>query len=102
MPPTINEDEVDPEPHVNKDESITLHCPAYGVPPPNIIWLKEGQPIDFELLYYVLEVGYEYDLTGVVISLELLSDMNILIAYLYHATIRKLSWMTLIFFALLF
>ena len=77
MPPTINEDEVDPEPHVNKDESITLHCPAYGVPPPNIIWLKEGQPIDFELLYYVLEVGYEYDLTGVVISLELLSDMNI-------------------------
>ena len=30
-------------------ESTTLFCPVTGVPEPEIIWMKNGQPIDFEI-----------------------------------------------------
>ncbi|XP_060552023.1 hemicentin-1-like isoform X2 [Ruditapes philippinarum] len=46
VPPTIDGDEVDNNPHVVLGNSIVLNCPAKGVPTPNIIWMKGGQPID--------------------------------------------------------
>ncbi|WAR30600.1 HMCN1-like protein [Mya arenaria] len=54
--PVINSDDADPTPHVLKGGDVVLHCPATGVPPPRISWLKNGQPIDFASNpYYTME-----------------------------------------------
>lgn len=36
-------------PKVKVGQEITLGCPASGTPEPEILWLKNGQPIDFSL-----------------------------------------------------
>lgn len=36
-------------PKVKVGQEITLGCPASGTPEPEILWLKNGRPIDFSL-----------------------------------------------------
>jgi hypothetical protein len=47
VPPTISETETSPK--VKEGEEATLLCPAKGIPDPEIVWLKNGQAIDFSL-----------------------------------------------------
>ena len=48
MPPTIDKDEINPNPTVIIDDSVILDCPAVGTPDPEVIWLKNGEPLDYE------------------------------------------------------
>ncbi|KAK3087485.1 hypothetical protein FSP39_006555 [Pinctada imbricata] len=48
VPPTIPHDTTNLSPKVIAGQSKTLYCPATGVPEPEITWLKNGQPIDYE------------------------------------------------------
>nr|XP_022322237.1 hemicentin-1-like isoform X1 [Crassostrea virginica] len=47
VPPSISQTEKSPK--VKVGEETILHCPASGTPEPEIVWLKNGQPIDFSL-----------------------------------------------------
>ncbi|XP_067662288.1 hemicentin-1-like isoform X1 [Haliotis asinina] len=48
VPPEIRTEGVITDPKIIENETLTLDCPAEGVPVPEIVWLQEGQPIDFE------------------------------------------------------
>ncbi|XP_053380218.1 hemicentin-1-like [Mercenaria mercenaria] len=48
VPPKLDEDEVNASPHVELGNSVVLNCPVVGVPQPNIVWMKAGQPIDYD------------------------------------------------------
>ena len=39
------------------DTNITVHCPVFGVPPPNITWLRNGRPISGRTRLHVSEDG---------------------------------------------
>ncbi|PVD21525.1 hypothetical protein C0Q70_17323 [Pomacea canaliculata] len=45
VPPVINHNQIDTKPHVIKGQTATLDCPVYGIPFPNITWLKDDQPL---------------------------------------------------------
>ncbi|KAK3592726.1 hypothetical protein CHS0354_007728 [Potamilus streckersoni] len=47
VPPIIPTVGIDTAPHVIVNNDVILACPASGIPKPNIIWLRDGQPIDF-------------------------------------------------------
>ena len=38
----ISEELLDPEPSIIKGQTALLDCPAYGIPFPNITWLRDG------------------------------------------------------------
>ena len=48
VPPSINKDDINPNPTVVIDDSVVLDCPAVGIPDPEVIWLKDGEPLDYE------------------------------------------------------
>lgn len=47
VPPTINESTYVEQKAVIEGESITLECPAQGLPEPNLRWVREGQTLTF-------------------------------------------------------
>lgn len=42
VPPVINDNLIDPSPRIIKGQTATLDCPVYGIPFPDIAWLKNG------------------------------------------------------------
>lgn len=45
VPPYIDSTNLDNHPRVIKGKIIVLHCPAIGIPFPNVTWLRDGEPI---------------------------------------------------------
>ncbi|XP_076455301.1 hemicentin-1-like isoform X2 [Babylonia areolata] len=45
VPPVITDDLLDPNPRVIKGQTATLDCPVYGIPFPNVTWLREGRDL---------------------------------------------------------
>ncbi|XP_064650190.1 hemicentin-1-like isoform X2 [Lineus longissimus] len=45
VPPRIDDTNLDRSPQIVVNRSITLQCPAYGTPPPDITWLRNGIPL---------------------------------------------------------
>ncbi|KAL4218919.1 Hemicentin-1 [Mactra antiquata] len=48
VPPSISDLEIDPNPSVILDNTVVLHCPADGIPLPDLVWLKSGQLLDYD------------------------------------------------------
>ena len=45
VPPHIEGRNLVKDPKVIKGKVITLHCPATGIPFPNVTWLRDGRPL---------------------------------------------------------
>lgn len=45
VPPKINGSEVTQSVPVILDQSVTLECPAVGIPPPDVRWYRSGEII---------------------------------------------------------
>ncbi|KAL8608110.1 hypothetical protein ACOMHN_016565 [Nucella lapillus] len=43
VPPVITDDLLDPNPRIIKGQTAFIDCPVYGIPFPNITWLREGR-----------------------------------------------------------
>ena len=48
VPPSINKEDINPNPAVVIKDSVVLDCPAVGTPDPEVIWLKDGEPLDYD------------------------------------------------------
>ncbi|KAK6167247.1 hypothetical protein SNE40_021325 [Patella caerulea] len=59
VPPSIDADSVDDKPRVIKGHTATIHCPVTGIPFPDIMWLKDGQPIEESIRYNIINRGVQ-------------------------------------------
>ncbi|KAK7094973.1 hypothetical protein V1264_006443 [Littorina saxatilis] len=61
VPPVISDELLDPEPRIIKGQTATLDCPVYGIPFPNITWLRDGLDLrrSTDRRFRVLEGGLQ-------------------------------------------
>ena len=45
VPPSIEKGNVDQNPKVIQNRTITINCPASGIPTPEIMWLRNGEQL---------------------------------------------------------
>ena len=59
VPPDIDDTDLDKNPRVNKGHTSVLFCPVTGNPPPEIIWLKDGEPLELDTRITMEADGHE-------------------------------------------
>ena len=57
--PDIDDADLDKNPRVNKGRTSVLFCPVTGNPTPEIIWLKDGEPLELDSRVTMEADGHE-------------------------------------------
>jgi hypothetical protein len=58
VPARIENSNTISSPEVVVNGTITIHCPAFGVPPPNINWYIDGTHLSSESYSNCIEITY--------------------------------------------
>lgn len=76
MPPSIESEDVQNNLTVVQNNTITIDCPAIGVPQPSIIWFKDEVIILIKYLVISISFNYFFKFADDVFLLKILSKYN--------------------------
>ena len=68
VPPTIDKDNFEKYTGVIRGRTTVLNCPALGLPPPNILWYKDGSPLVLDSRMELMTGGLQLKIVNTTIE----------------------------------
>ena len=68
VPPTIDDTDLDKNPKINKGHTSVMFCSVEGNPPPEILWLKDGEPLQLDNRVTLTADGHELRIENASVS----------------------------------
>ena len=68
MPPKIDDTDLDKNPKINKGHTSVMFCTVEGNPPPEILWLKDGDPLQLDNRVTLTSDGHELRIENASVS----------------------------------